>query len=98
MKSLFTKFPPCIKPAPAMLLFLLLFIMGSCASGPGGDLNQTATLEELEARIETLEKKVNRAIQQSATAKIDATTALVIANNQREREREKKREAERVKE
>lgn len=42
-------------------------------------LTACATPEEMDARFAKLEDKVNQALQASAAAKIDATTALDVA-------------------
>lgn len=68
----------------ASLLVLLLQVSGCASKSAGADLNRQASIAELEARIEALEKKINQALKQSATARIDASTALAIANAIRE--------------
>lgn len=63
----------------------VVFLVTGCASsGPGANLNETATLEALEAKMEAMEAKVNRALRQSAAAKIDSSTALLISQQAQE--------------
>lgn len=63
---------------------VLIVVTGCASSGPGANLNETATLEALEARMEAMEAKVSRALRQSAAAKIDSATALLISQQAQE--------------
>ena len=47
--------------------------------GVVGSLGACVTTVETEERLTALEEKVNRALRDSAGAKIDATTALMIS-------------------
>lgn len=53
----------------AGILFGLLGVLGACTS------------VDVEQRLSALEMKVNQALQNSASAKIDASTALMIAED-----------------
>lgn len=55
------------KFARAGVVFGLLGVLGACTS------------VDVEQRLSALEDKVNQALQSSAAAKIDASTALMIA-------------------
>lgn len=56
--------------------------LAGCATGSGADLNRAATVEDLEARIEVLEEKVNQSLKSLAAAKVDAATALRLISAQ----------------
>lgn len=64
----------------AALLACCVMLAG-CATGPGADLNQTASLADLEARINLLEEKLNLAMKSAAAAKVDAAAALRLATD-----------------
>jgi hypothetical protein len=74
--------------AKTLVITGVVFIAAGCASScPGANLNETATLEALEAleaRVEGMEAKVSRALRQSAAAKIDSATALLISQQAQE--------------
>ena len=55
----------------AVIALAALPLLGACAN--------TKDVEALNARVTALEEKVNAALQKSAAAKIDASTALKIA-------------------
>ena len=63
----------------SLAAFALCGLLAGCAS-PGGD----ARMAELEQRLDTLEDKTNRALQNAAAAKVDASTALLIATQDEE--------------
>lgn len=56
------------KPMRIGLLMAAVSMAGACTNS-----------NDMEARLDTLETKVNQALQNSAAAKVDATTALAIA-------------------
>lgn len=56
------------KFARAGMVFGLLGILGACTS------------VDVDQRLTALEERVNQALRDSASAKIDATTALMIAD------------------
>lgn len=64
----------------------LLLTLSACATGTGANLNETASLEDLESRIEVLEEKLNQALKSIATAKIDASTALQLMTLEKEKQ------------
>lgn len=67
----------------------LVLSLSGCATGTGANLNETASLEDLESRVEVLEEKLNQALKSIATAKIDASTALQLVTLEKEKQQEK---------
>lgn len=63
----------------------LMLTLSACATGSGANLNETASLENLESRVEVLEAKLNQALKSIATAKIDASTALQLITLEKEK-------------
>lgn len=53
-------------------------------------LSACASTEAQDARLDALEARINQALQNSAAAKIDATTALKIAVDMQDQELEEK--------
>lgn len=62
-------------------------VLTGCATGAGANLNETASLENLESRVEVLEEKLNQALKSIATAKIDASTALQLMTLENENQK-----------
>lgn len=69
-----------------LIALALLLSLSACATGTGANLNETASLEDLESRIEVLEEKLNQALKSIATAKIDASTALQLMTLEKEKQ------------
>lgn len=74
----------------ALVISTSSFSLFGCATGTGANLNEMASLENLEARVEVLEEKLNQALKSIATAKIDASTALQLMTIERENNKQDK--------
>lgn len=70
-----------------VLALVCISSLNACAAGAGANLNETASLENLESRVEVLEEKLNQALKSIATAKIDASTALQLITLEQENQK-----------
>ena len=64
--------------------FLQIGLIIAMAAGASACASK-AEFDELKSDVKSLEAKVNQALQKSASAKIDATTALDVAQKNRKK-------------